>query len=380
MHHRIRGPAGGTLAVRGRIVAAEPERPSLIVRACRARAAAAAAAAGARRRGRRARLDAPGPFGGEGPRRLHLGPRRAGHEGRRGDDAPGLQKPWLEGGRAPVRRAMIPCLSGRRGGRQPAGQPIAPRVSRALRAVRGCALRDRRVRRLPDGDRRAPVLPDRWSPEKQLCCRRRCCAAWPGTARSAGVRGVSDAGLARRAAGAAGLQTAAGTPAVTRAMVEAIAAELAPGRPAPLRASSLVAPRRPTCWRRSAIGAGCSIRSLHNTVSASRSSAAARRGNVIPDEVSVELTAGCCPDRRRISCSPSCVRAGGVEMELGGDPPRPGRRRARPWACSMRLAAILRELDPSAADPAAAAGGHRRALLLAPGDPDVRLPADAAAR
>ncbi len=97
---------GGLLAGTGaevRVVARDPERPNLIARL--------------RGRGEKPPLLLQGhvdvvpargnwrhePFGGELARRLHLGPRRARHEGRRGDDAGGV--PCAR----PLRRRLRPA-------------------------------------------------------------------------------------------------------------------------------------------------------------------------------------------------------------------------------------------------------------------------------
>ncbi len=172
--------------------APEPRRPPR-----RRRLLAAAVPAGARRCDRRGRRVDASAVRGRGPRRRRLGPRRARHERRRRDDARRLPARQGEGGRLAAARRRDLLRPRRRGGGQQPWRSAARR--RESRAVRGGALRDRRVRRLHDGGRREAPVPGHGRREAGPVAAHHVPRSQPATVRCrfAAVRSASSAGCSR---------------------------------------------------------------------------------------------------------------------------------------------------------------------------------------
>ncbi len=250
-------------------------------------------------------------------------------------------------------------------------------VARAPRAVRGRALRDRRVRRLHDAGRRAARFYPVMVAEKQVCWTRATIRGRAGHG-SMPIRGGAMGKLGRLLA-ALDKRTAARTRDAGRARD----GRGDRGRAARRRRRC----RYGACSRRGSPTALLDVMGeraqtfdplLHNTASATIL-AGGEKINVIPDEISLELDCRLLPGFSPQDIFAELRALAGVEVDfelVRHDPVA-----AEPdMALFDTLAGALARARPDGQGrPAAAAGRHRRALLLAAGHPDLRLPADAAA-
>ena len=228
-------------------------------------------------------------------------------------------------------------------------------------------------------DRRPALLPDHGRREAGLLDARRRCAGRAGHG-SMPVRGGAD-GQARAAA------RPARPPAPARARDAGRRARWSRRSPPSCRAPlalplrGLLRPRAHRPAARRARRARAHVRpAAAQHRQRRRSSRGGEKINVIPDEVSVEIDCRLLPGFVPGGGVRRAARARGRRDGARGDPLRPGRRRARHGAVRHARRGAARARPDGQADAAAAARRHRRALLLAPRHPDLRLPADAAAR